>query len=173
VKIKKNKFNKGFTLIELLVVVAIIGLLASVVLASMTAARSKARDATRLSDIHQIQIALELYHNTNGVYPPSNNGASVPTPSWSNSGDSSWDALQTSLSPYLHVLPKDPINDGGYPAYTYSYYAGTYGCVIGTWYVLEYSLENGTGPDIGIVTCNGTSFKFSGSTKFKTVGMVP
>ena len=62
---------RGFTLIELLVVIAIIGLLSSVVFASLNSARAKARDARRLSDLKQVQIALELYYDKYGNYPSS------------------------------------------------------------------------------------------------------
>lgn len=61
--------KKGFTLIELLVVIAIIGILSSVVLASLNSARQKSRDARRVSDIKQLQLALELYFDTAGTYP--------------------------------------------------------------------------------------------------------
>src|SRR3990167_4452603 len=56
---------KGFTLIELLVVIAIIGILSSIVLASLNSARQKGRDARRVSDIKQLQLALELYYDSN------------------------------------------------------------------------------------------------------------
>lgn len=50
----------GFTLIELLVVIAIVGVLSGVVLQSLNSARAKARDAQRLTEIDQINKALEL-----------------------------------------------------------------------------------------------------------------
>ncbi len=67
------KSGKGFTLIELLVVVAIIGLLASVILVSLGAARVKTRDATRLAELHQFQNALEIYYTNHGTYPGTEN----------------------------------------------------------------------------------------------------
>ncbi len=63
--------KKGFTLIELLVVIAIIGILSSVVLASLNSARQKSRDAKRVSDIQNLQLALELSFDSNNEYPDS------------------------------------------------------------------------------------------------------
>jgi prepilin-type N-terminal cleavage/methylation domain-containing protein len=63
------KKEKGFTLIELLVVVAIIGVLATIVLSSLGEAQGRTRDAIRLSDVLQIQTALEMYVIDNDRYP--------------------------------------------------------------------------------------------------------
>lgn len=73
-KLLKKRFGgggggAGFTLIELLVVIAIIGVLASVVLASLNSARRKSRDARRVADVKQLQLALELYFDAKGKYP--------------------------------------------------------------------------------------------------------
>lgn len=60
------KSNKGFTLIELLVVIAIIGILSSVVLASLTSARSKGQDAAVQNELANMRAQAELYYSSSG-----------------------------------------------------------------------------------------------------------
>ena len=63
------KSKKGFTLIELLVVIAIIGLLSSVVLASLNVAREKAEYSKFGSELNSFAKALQLYSvDHNGLY---------------------------------------------------------------------------------------------------------
>lgn len=57
------KKNKGFTLIELLVVIAIIGILSSVVLASLNTARDKGNDAAIKSNLANIRAQAEIYYD--------------------------------------------------------------------------------------------------------------
>jgi uncharacterized protein (TIGR02145 family)/prepilin-type N-terminal cleavage/methylation domain-containing protein len=61
--------NQGFTLIELLTVIFIIALLATAVIFSVTSSRKAGRDTKRVSDVNQIQIALENYNRVEGRYP--------------------------------------------------------------------------------------------------------
>ncbi len=61
--------NRGFTLIELLVVIFIIGILASIVIVSVNAARGRARNARRMADVKELKNAIELFNNDVGNYP--------------------------------------------------------------------------------------------------------
>ena|SRR3989338_9152795 len=64
----KNNNNKGFTLIELLVVIAIIGILSSVVLASLNTARGKGADASIKANLSGVRAAAELYYDGTSNY---------------------------------------------------------------------------------------------------------
>lgn len=109
--IKNNNKSGGFTLIELLVVIAIIGLLSSIVLVNLSIARKKTRDARRLSDMVEIQKALEMYKLDNGTYPSSlvAQGGDNDCSGWDASFSDSGDPFIGSLSAkYFKETPKDP-----------------------------------------------------------------
>jgi len=150
----QTKSNKGFTLIELLVVISIIALLSSIVLAALNDARAKARDARRLSDMKQLQNALELYRSDKGNYPLSSTGDTLST--ILNPTHSNYNILKVALvdGKYISELPNDPksintVAPNSADTYNYWYYSvadtanntGMYGCTRGQAYWLVFRSE--------------------------------
>lgn len=115
--LRMEQRSRGFTLVELLVVVAIIGLLASTITATLSGTRRKGRDARRAADLHTIQTAIEMYATDNNHYPNTNGEwTSFDAPSYVNNPIINPDAanLSAALQSYLPTPPKDPVpNIGG------------------------------------------------------------
>jgi prepilin-type N-terminal cleavage/methylation domain-containing protein len=144
-----HNFKKGFTLIELLVVIAIIGVLSSIVLASLNNARKTANDAKRLSDIHQIQTALEMYRLAYNAYPGNTDNDCSGWDTGFNGGQDSGDPFISQLSSIELNAPGDPNSTsscGGYKYYKYG--AGSSGCdtTKGAFYVIEVNMESSGNP---------------------------
>jgi len=120
-----QKSKKGFTLIELLVVIAIIGLLSTLSVLALNSARAKARDAKRISDVKQLQTALEMYYNDNNDYPATLASTSptyiksVPTPPSVIDGSS----CPATQDEYTYV--RSGTVAGGDRTYTMNYCIGT------------------------------------------------
>lgn len=81
-----SKDIRGFTLIELLVVIAIIGLLSSVILASLGTARLKAKDAAVKADVRQLVNLMAQEYNDTGSYSALESGTWRYTPAGCSAG---------------------------------------------------------------------------------------
>ena len=114
INFKKNKSRsikeKGFTLIELLVVVAIIGILSSIIVVSLTESRMKSRDAKRVSDAQSLSKALNMYQSSFQRYPAQETEIAL----------TGMDAVSLELKAnnFISVIPLDPLNGQG----DYKYY---------------------------------------------------
>ncbi len=72
--------RNGFTLIELLIVIAIIGILASLILASVATSRKKARDASVKNAVSQIRWQAEIaYDRPGGSYEEGTQASEIQT----------------------------------------------------------------------------------------------
>jgi len=112
--------KKGFTLIELLVVIAIIGLLSTLAVVALGSAREKARDSKRLSDVKQVQTALELYYTDNSAYPTAATSTVLGSTNFSCLNASGF-AATGCADAYMGLVPLDP----GTTDYTYVSADGT------------------------------------------------
>ncbi len=67
--------RKAFTLIELLIVVAIIGILATALVPTLSNSQGKARDVARIAAVKDVITAAETYMIDNSVHPSTSNCA--------------------------------------------------------------------------------------------------
>lgn len=105
----------GFTLIELLVVVSLIGVLATLVLANLNAARQRGRDSQRKADSRNIQTALRLYYNDFTQYPTNNTDGEILGCGATGTSVCTWGgSWSTSDNVYMSILPADPISTQSY-----------------------------------------------------------
>lgn len=140
-----KRTRSGFTLIELLVVIAIIGLLSTLAVVALNSARQRSRDAKRVSDIRQIQTALELGFSETSNYPVAATAVVL--------GDATHKVLcnvaaastfQTSLvapgacgTVFMGLVPSNPTPGGADYEYTSAAGSGTYS--------ITFELEGATG----------------------------
>ena len=64
-----NTKKPGFTILDVVVVVIVVGFFAVLIIPGLISGPSRARDASRKSDLRVIKAALENYYNESGTYP--------------------------------------------------------------------------------------------------------
>ncbi|MBI2050606.1 MAG: prepilin-type N-terminal cleavage/methylation domain-containing protein [Parcubacteria group bacterium] len=144
-KYKQN--HAGFTLIELLVVISIIGILSTLAVVSLNNARVKARDAKRVSDIKQLQTALELYASDKNGYPAASDLTLGAGAGASLSRDGGF-AATVSGTTYMGKVPSNTTPGGAdykYNSFTSSAASTACGTAPCPWFQLSFTLEETTG----------------------------
>lgn len=135
----RKKTTRGFTIVELLVVVAVITMLSSFMMASLSNVRKKGRDTARVETMNEFQKGLALYMADTGIYPICDKVVI--------NGLSDCFSIALFAGKQLTAVPVDPlgssnglVSDCGVTSGKYIY------CYVssGTDYILEYSLETDT-----------------------------
>jgi prepilin-type N-terminal cleavage/methylation domain-containing protein len=123
--------SKGFTLIELLVVIAIIGILSSVVLASLNTARNKGKIAAAKSGMAQLRTSAEIYYDTNGNY------GAITDCATGIFADTNFDAIRDNVVKNAHATPAETCTSNNAGAATDSAWAYSVTLVDSTFWCVD------------------------------------
>ena len=133
-----NKKN-GFTLIEILISITIVGILAALVITNLVGGRERAYDSTKKRNLHELQLALNLYLIDFGGYPNAagNNGFNFYACGETGTSQCS-SSFTANNKEYMSRLPKTTTGQNDFRYYPCS----------GTDYRLKINLSNSSDPDI-------------------------
>ena len=126
--------TKRFSLFELLLVIAVLGLLSTIAIIAIGNARQKARDAARLEDMREVEVALQLYFNDRNRYPEAKEAVVLGQGNFDCLAEGGW-AAGGCESIYLSDAPSNPTPNGAPYKYTSD----------GSSYRVEFELETAVG----------------------------
>jgi len=117
-----NKNNPAFTVLEVVVVIVVAAFFLALIVPGLINGPSRARDATRKSDLRIIKASLENYYNEKGSYP------------------TKLTELEAGATPFIKKLPKDPKTGAEYVYVVFGNPPSSY--------YLQATLENKSDPDL-------------------------
>ena len=125
--IRRGRGSRGFTLVELLVVIVVLAVLAAIVLPKFIGAGQRSKESALKSDLKLLRNAVTMFYTDTGYYPTAlDDLAATTAPAKGIDSAGAAQAITASEwhGPYVHDVPKDPINSA---SFTY----GTTGADVG------------------------------------------